>query len=329
MGDFNLLNIFFDADNFLLKSNENDFSFKEIHGTEEEPAEWFTEDTLNQMLPLLDQFFCNSDDNIRNFALDECSFDESSESDKSASSDDSCDVDEFYYIGRNEIVSDYTTEKVKIVYPKHRHECLESVISSPSKKIKFSKKLDSKISSGKKKQCTNDVKSSQPRLQLTSEEKKIALIEGIELPTHYPLTKEQERQLKRIRRKIRNKISAQNSRRRKQEYVDSLEQKLKRTSEENARLMKRIKSLESEKSTLTTKVSQLQAAVARGSGQTVQPTSCLLVLIMSLALILAPSLKNSSLMDENFNDKDTSMFDGQSSALLNSGKRIFSCLKST
>lgn len=105
--------------------------------------------------------------------------------------------------------------------------------------------------------------------------------------------------------------------------------RLKRTSEENARLMKRIKSLESEKSTLTTKVSQLQAAVARGSGQTVQPTSCLLVLIMSLALILAPSLKNSSLMDENFNDKDTSMFDGQSSALLNSGKRIFSCLKST
>ncbi|XP_055844231.1 kinesin-related protein 8-like [Episyrphus balteatus] len=130
-----------------------------------------------------------------------------------------------------------------------------------------------------------------PKLALTSEERRLLSKEGITLPTHYPLTKHEERELKRIRRKIRNKISAQDSRKRKKEYVDGLEERVKQCTEENQSLMKRIKQLQNQNQTLMSQMKKLQSLLTKGTNKTTQPTTCLMVLLLSLALVAAPNLK--------------------------------------
>ncbi|VDL94923.1 unnamed protein product [Schistocephalus solidus] len=62
-------------------------------------------------------------------------------------------------------------------------------------------------------------------LLLTEEEKRTLIAEGYPVPTRLPLSKQEERNLKKIRRKIKNKISAQESRRKKKEYVETLEKR--------------------------------------------------------------------------------------------------------
>lgn len=136
-----------------------------------------------------------------------------------------------------------------------------------------------------------DQQSRYPRVQLTEEEKRLMIKEGISIPTHYPLTKQEERDLKRIRRKIRNKISAQDSRKRKKEYVDGLEDRVKQCSVENANLMKRVKALQSENQSLSAQLRRLQALVGHSSAQ---PGTCLMVLVLSFALIMAPNMRNST-----------------------------------
>ncbi|KAL1129657.1 hypothetical protein AAG570_012602, partial [Ranatra chinensis] len=110
--------------------------------------------------------------------------------------------------------------------------------------------------------------SSQPKgstgtLLLTEEEKRTLLAEGYPIPSRLPLTKAEEKSLKKIRRKIKNKISAQESRRKKKEYMDALERKVQVLSSENSDFRKKISTLEDANSSLASQLTKLQAFIAR------------------------------------------------------------------
>ncbi|KAL9702172.1 hypothetical protein quinque_005690 [Culex quinquefasciatus] len=110
--------------------------------------------------------------------------------------------------------------------------------------------------------------SSQPKgstgnLILTEEEKRTLLAEGYPIPTRLPLTKAEEKSLKKIRRKIKNKISAQESRRKKKEYMDQLERRVEILVSENLDYRKRVESLEDANASLTSELAKLRALISR------------------------------------------------------------------
>nr|CAD7448959.1 unnamed protein product [Timema bartmani] len=108
-------------------------------------------------------------------------------------------------------------------------------------------------------------KGSTGTLILTEEEKRTLLAEGYPIPTRLPLTKTEEKSLKKIRRKIKNKISAQESRRKKKEYMDALEKKVEILVMENNDFKNKIESLEDKNAGLLNQLRTLQTLVTRGS----------------------------------------------------------------
>lgn len=126
-------------------------------------------------------------------------------------------------------------------------------------------------------------------LFLTDEEKHLLGQEGISLPSHLPLTKTEERVLKKVRRKIRNKQSAQDSRRRKKEYIEGLESTVAACSAQNQQLQKKIQELERHNMSLVTQLRQLQMLITQTSNKAAQTSTCVLILLFSLALIILPS----------------------------------------
>lgn len=95
-------------------------------------------------------------------------------------------------------------------------------------------------------------------LVLTDEEKRTLIAEGYPIPTRLPLSKQDERNLKKVRRKIKNKISAQESRRKKKEYLEALERKVNVYSQENVDLKRRVDGLESTNRSLLGQLRLLQ-----------------------------------------------------------------------
>ncbi|KAM9330159.1 cyclic AMP-responsive element-binding protein 3 [Gastrophryne carolinensis] len=127
-------------------------------------------------------------------------------------------------------------------------------------------------------------------IQLTEEESRLLGKEGITLPTHLPLTKAEERVLKRVRRKIRNKRSAQESRKKKKEYVDGLESRVTACTAHNKELQNKVQHLQKQNTWLLQQLRNLQSLLSQTGTKTSASSTCVMVLALSFCLILLPSL---------------------------------------
>ncbi|XP_050995730.1 cyclic AMP-responsive element-binding protein 3-like protein 3 [Acomys russatus] len=136
-------------------------------------------------------------------------------------------------------------------------------------------------------------------LVLTEDEKKLLAKEGVTLPTQLPLTKYEERVLKKIRRKIRNKQSAQESRKKKKEYIDGLENRMSACTAQNQELQRKVLHLEKQNLSLLEQLKHLQALVVQSTSKPAHAGTCLAVLLLSFALIILPSISpfNSNKVD--------------------------------
>ncbi|XP_069780288.1 cAMP responsive element binding protein 3-like 3 like [Narcine bancroftii] len=127
-------------------------------------------------------------------------------------------------------------------------------------------------------------------LILTEEEKRLLSKDGMHLPTSLPLTKSEERALKRIRRKIRNKQSAQESRKKKKNYIDGLESRVAACTVQNQELQRKVQHLENQNMSLIEQLRKLQALVKQTTTKTANISTCIMVFLLSFTLIIFPSI---------------------------------------
>ncbi|XP_063043651.1 cAMP responsive element binding protein 3-like 3 like [Engraulis encrasicolus] len=127
-------------------------------------------------------------------------------------------------------------------------------------------------------------------LVLTDEERRLLAKEGATIPTGMPLTKAEERTLKRVRRKIRNKQSAQESRKKKKAYVDGLENRVAVCTAHNQELQKKVQLLQKQNMSLIDQLKKLQAIVKISTMKTTTTSTCVMVFLLSFCLIIFPSV---------------------------------------
>ncbi|XP_038559454.1 cAMP responsive element binding protein 3-like 3 like [Micropterus salmoides] len=125
---------------------------------------------------------------------------------------------------------------------------------------------------------------------LTEEEKRLLSKEGATIPTHMPLTKAEERTLKRVRRKIRNKQSAQESRKKKKVYVDGLENRVAICTAHNLELQKKVQMLQKQNISLIEQLRKLQSIVKMSTMKASTTSTCVMVFLLSFCLIIFPSV---------------------------------------
>lgn len=165
-------------------------------------------------------------------------------------------------------------------------------------------------------------------LILSEEEKRTLVAEGYPVPTKLPLSKTEEKSLKKIRRKIKNKLSAQESRRKKKEYVETLEKRMDDFNKENLDLKRKLDSLESSNRSLLSQLRSLQTLVAGkmpkpSRSVTTQTSSCLMMLVLCFAVFLGgwiPQLSPLSSSDIN----SVAYYQHQALEVASAGKVLFS-----
>ncbi|XP_060712967.1 cAMP responsive element binding protein 3-like 3 like isoform X1 [Hemiscyllium ocellatum] len=154
-------------------------------------------------------------------------------------------------------------------------------------------------------------------LVLTDEEKRLLAKDGLELPTHLPLTKSEERALKRIRRKIRNKQSAQESRKKKKNYIDGLESRVVACTVQNQELQRKVQHLESQNMSLIEQLRKLQALVKQTTTKSANISTCIMVFLLSFTLIIFPSINpfgtKLGSQDESYSVLSRTLLDSESS----------------
>ncbi|XP_004631925.2 cyclic AMP-responsive element-binding protein 3 [Octodon degus] len=131
------------------------------------------------------------------------------------------------------------------------------------------------------------------KLLLTEEEEKLLEKEGLALSGTLPLTKMEEQILKRVRRKIRNKKSAQESRRKKKVYLGGLENRVLKYTAQNLELQNKVQLLEEENLSLLDQLRKLQAMLVEVSNKTTSSSTCILVLFFSFCLLFVPAMYSS------------------------------------
>ncbi|KAJ8380811.1 hypothetical protein SKAU_G00015890 [Synaphobranchus kaupii] len=139
-------------------------------------------------------------------------------------------------------------------------------------------------------QCNSQNQFLFQEIVLTDEERRLLAKEGSSLPAHLPLTKAEERTLKRVRRKIRNKQSAQESRKKKKVYVDGLENRVAVCTAHNLELQKKVQLLQKQNMSLIEQLRKLQALMKLSTMKTTTTSTCVMVFLLSFCLIIFPSV---------------------------------------
>lgn len=129
----------------------------------------------------------------------------------------------------------------------------------------------------------------------TEEEKSLLAKEGVSLPENLPLTRMEERVLKKVRRKIRNRQSAQSSRQKKKDYIVNLESRVKKCTDDNSELQRKVDRLEMQNNSLMKQLSHLQAILSNtgrsyaGKSITATTGTCLMMVVFCCFLMVPNS----------------------------------------